>query len=86
MLQFSRRPSKALLASGWLLVTCFSLTSAHADKTVVLYSFAGGSDGARPYSSLVQDKQGNLYGTTKEGGAYFNYPNLLSGTIFEITN
>jgi hypothetical protein len=34
----------------------------------VLYRFTGGTDGARPYGGLVLDAQGNLYGTTYEGG------------------
>ena len=34
----------------------------------VLYSFAGGSDGADPFSVLVADESGNLYGTTRHGG------------------
>ena len=36
----------------------------------VLYSFAAGSDGASPVAGLVRDSSGNLYGTTKYGGAY----------------
>lgn len=45
----------------------------------ILYSFSGGSDGAAPWSSLVLDKSGNLYGTTLAGGGY------ALGTLFELT-
>jgi uncharacterized repeat protein (TIGR03803 family) len=31
-------------------------------KETVLYSFTGGADGGNPYSGLVRDAQGNLYG------------------------
>jgi uncharacterized repeat protein (TIGR03803 family) len=34
-----------------------------------LYNFTGQSDGLYSFSNLVFDKQGNLYGTTKYGGA-----------------
>jgi uncharacterized repeat protein (TIGR03803 family) len=34
----------------------------------VLHSFAGGSDGSYPYSGVIFDGSGNLYGTTSEGG------------------
>src|ERR1017187_8419615 len=34
----------------------------------VLYSFTGGADGGYPYSGLVGDSAGNLYGTTYAGG------------------
>lgn len=34
----------------------------------VLWRFTNGSDGAFPYSSIVADKAGNLYGTTTQGG------------------
>jgi uncharacterized repeat protein (TIGR03803 family) len=34
-----------------------------------LYEFTGGTDGLYSFSNLVFDKQGNLYGTTKYGGA-----------------
>jgi len=44
-----------------------------------LYDFTGGSDGGEPMSNIVFDAQGNLYGTTYEGGT-----NNL-GVVFEIT-
>ena len=45
----------------------------------VLYSFVSGAQGVRPSGSLIQDAQGNLYGTAPYGGAY-GY-----GTVFVIT-
>jgi uncharacterized repeat protein (TIGR03803 family) len=46
----------------------------------VLYTFAGGNDGAFPYAGLVMDSAGNLYGTTVIGGLN------NSGTVFELIN
>lgn len=46
---------------------------------IVLYSFAGGNDGASPRASLVFDKAGNLYGTTRLGGP------AGAGTVFELS-
>jgi uncharacterized repeat protein (TIGR03803 family) len=37
-------------------------------KETVLYSFTGGADGALPNDNLVRDEEGNLYGTTQDGG------------------
>jgi uncharacterized repeat protein (TIGR03803 family) len=45
-------------------------------KHKVVHDFTNGSDGARPYASLILDAAGNLYGTTKQGGT-----NSL-GTVF----
>ena len=45
----------------------------------VLHSFGSGTDGVEPYSGLIFDAAGNLYGTTPTGGAY-GY-----GTVFELT-
>ncbi|MEO8663008.1 MAG: choice-of-anchor tandem repeat GloVer-containing protein [Bryobacteraceae bacterium] len=44
-----------------------------------LYSFQGGLDGNGPISTLVAATDGNLYGTTSEGGA-----GCSCGTIFKI--
>jgi len=46
----------------------------------VIYSFKGGSDGDSPISTLVTDAQGNLYGTTSDGGA----AKCGCGTIFRL--
>ena len=47
----------------------------------VLYSFQGNSDGQYPYAGVAFDKQGNLYGTTYQGGSV----NVYLGTIFRLT-
>jgi len=49
-------------------------------KETVLYRFADQPDGANPYSSLIRDSAGNLYGTTYRGGQ------ADRGTIFKITS
>ncbi len=50
----------------------------------VLHSFGSGDDGALPYSGVILDGAGNLYGTTQEGGIH-TCGNLGCGTVFEIT-
>jgi uncharacterized repeat protein (TIGR03803 family) len=45
----------------------------------VLYSFTGGADGALPYSKVILDSAGNLYGTALHGGAYG------VGAVFELS-
>jgi uncharacterized repeat protein (TIGR03803 family) len=40
-----------------------------AGNASTLYSFASGSDGNRPLTSLIQGSDGNLYGVTLQGGA-----------------
>lgn len=46
--------------------------------TTVLYSFTGGADGGKPFAGLIRDEDGNLYGTTDEGGSYG------AGTVFKL--
>ena len=61
--------------------TVFEVTP--AGKLTTLYSFCSQSncaDGYDPYGGLVQATDGNLYGTTLDGGANVNY-----GTVFKIT-
>lgn len=45
----------------------------------ILHSFSGGNDGYGPVAGLVEDPEGNLFGTTASGGL----ENV--GTVFEVT-
>lgn len=47
-------------------------------REAIIHVF-GGSDGRAPYSSVIFDVAGNLYGTTVQGGAYG------CGTVFEVS-
>ena len=60
------------------LGTVFRITPGGTLTT--LYSFAGGSDGANPKTSLVQAADGNFYGATAGEGASTDW-----GTVFKIT-
>lgn len=64
--------------------TVFELTQNQGTWTEsIIHVFAGGdTDGADPRSSLVLDKNGNLYGTTWAGGAP---PSPGYGTVFMLT-
>jgi uncharacterized repeat protein (TIGR03803 family) len=57
--------------------TIFEITSAGTLTT--LHSFASSTEGANPYSGLVQGSDGNFYGTTSDGGANGN------GTVFKLS-
>jgi uncharacterized repeat protein (TIGR03803 family) len=61
--------------------TVFELTPAGGGTWTekVLYSFGNGTDGFSPYSGLVFDAAGNLYGTAYYGGTY------SKGTVFELS-
>ena len=48
----------------------FKLTPSNGGWTYTsLHDFTNGSDGSYPYSNLVFDARGNLYGTASAGGA-----------------
>jgi uncharacterized repeat protein (TIGR03803 family) len=53
-----------------------------AGVETVLYSFRGGADGANPQSVLTADGQGNLYGTTVQGGTTSS--GTGAGVVFKI--
>jgi uncharacterized repeat protein (TIGR03803 family) len=49
-----------------------------------LHSFSGGSDGSDPLGSLTMDAQGNIYGSTNDGGAVNSACQNGCGTVFQI--
>jgi uncharacterized repeat protein (TIGR03803 family) len=51
---------------------------AQAQTFTTLYNFSGGSDGNVPFAGVIE-VNGNIYGTTYEGGAGYN------GAVFEVT-
>jgi uncharacterized repeat protein (TIGR03803 family) len=55
----------------------YALTSSGTET--ILHSFGATGDGSVPYSGLIRDSKGNLYGTTSGGGKYG------MGTIFKVT-
>jgi len=69
--------SSAVVA-GTVLVMGAAWAQGQTYTKKVIYSFAGGSDGADPLAGLVRDGTGNLYGTTYGGGDYG------SGTVFRL--
>ena len=78
ILGIRRRVAGAGLALAIMLVPAVvAIASAQAQTYSVVYTFAG-PDGAGPDAGLVLDTQGNLYGTTGNGGAS-NY-----GTVFKL--
>lgn len=64
------------------LGTVYELNLATGAVTT-LYSFKGGSDGARPVGPLYVDANGNVFGTTALGGGGSCTPGC--GTVFEMS-
>jgi uncharacterized repeat protein (TIGR03803 family) len=57
-----------------------------AQMETAIYSFTGGTDGQWPVGGLVQDAQGNLYGTSSYGGSSHCTIGYSCGTVFEISS
>jgi hypothetical protein len=66
--------SVGVLPSSLLTALCLAIATlapgqSHAATLTTLVSF-NGTNGAGPLSGLIADANGNLFGTTYEGGAY----------------
>ena len=60
--------------------SAFKLTPSHSGWTYTsLQDFTNGTDGGFPWSNVVFDANGNLYGTASRGGT------RDSGVVWEIT-
>jgi uncharacterized repeat protein (TIGR03803 family) len=79
--------SVVTLAIAVLVLAVTASTSVHAQTFSVLHDFLGGNsaDGCNPtYSGIVaQGRDGNMYGTTENGGAPSFTNNV--GTVFQVT-
>jgi uncharacterized repeat protein (TIGR03803 family) len=69
--------------------TLFRLTPPSAGKKTwtktTLHSFAGGKDGSSPYSTLIADATGALYGTTYFGGGSSACGSFGCGTVYRLS-
>jgi uncharacterized repeat protein (TIGR03803 family) len=83
----SKSAAIAALAAGIGLLPARALVPSpagiHARTEIVLYDFAGGSDGTYPYAGVIEDQSGNLFGTTIEGGAACR-SSKGCGTVFKL--
>ena len=86
ILGIPRAVAVAALALAIVLLPAFVASRSAQAQTYtysLLYSFTGGTDGATPAAGLVQDAQGNLYGTAEFGGDPACTPSGC-GTVFKL--
>lgn len=75
---FSPSPAKAAVSLGALSWFAFAPLAAFADLPITTVASFGNGSGVYPYSGVSLDSSGNLFGTTRDGGAS-GY-----GTVYEI--
>lgn len=79
MMIFRERPILVLAIALFMALTMTVLPNATAQTETVLYNFTSSGAGDSPYSDLIMDSAGNLYGMTCSGGAHD------LGTVFELS-
>jgi uncharacterized repeat protein (TIGR03803 family) len=77
----SRRLSIVAIVAAACVVALLTVQSAQAQTYKVLHNFFA-AKGRLPYGGVIQDAQGNLYGTTFGGGT----SNCNCGTVFKLGN
>lgn len=82
------RPYSNAVSAFFLTAIAIISSAPAAGSEKVLHAFQGGSDGATPVSGLIADPDGNLYGTTADGGTGSNCGAKRSscGTVFKIAS
>jgi uncharacterized repeat protein (TIGR03803 family) len=75
-------PCNLIMNTSWYIEATFTNNSG---TLTTLYSFTGDADGAAPRAGLVQGMDGNLYGTTSQGGFAENCDPPGCGTVFKVT-
>ena len=77
------------IVNGFDSGTVYELTPTKSGEwtETIIHNFGVGNDGAFPYSNLVFDPAGNLYGTTNSGGGGTNSTFCTNGcgTVFELS-
>jgi len=71
------RPAAEFTFAALLMLGILAIPSMQAQTFSVQFTFSG-TDGADPFSGLIMDARGTLYGTTGFGG-------LGAGTVFKLT-
>jgi len=74
---------RSLSALFAVILTLASAASAEWNEKV-LYSFQSVPDGATPVGAVVFDKQGNLYGATRDGGSSSCPSVQQCGTVYRL--
>ena len=73
------RSMTATAALAAVMTAGLCAPSAYAARTQTIYSFGGGNDGGFPLGGVIQDAQGNFYGTTSSGGSGHN------GAVYQLS-
>jgi uncharacterized repeat protein (TIGR03803 family) len=67
-----------------LFVFANSIGAAEAQTLTTLHTFTGGADGGYPFSGVIRDANGNLYGATEFGGNLNCNSPLGCGAVFSL--